>query len=302
MSSIDQVDRDATLAKYRAERDKRLREDGNDQYVEVTGQFAHYLDDPYTERVEREPCSTRCTVAFIGGGFAGLVTGRPAEGGRRRRRPHHREGRRLRRHLVLEPLPGRPVRHPRRSSTCRCSRRPATCRPRSTRTAPRSSSTAGASAVTSASTTTPCSTPRSPTIAWDAEASRWIIRTNRGDEMRARYLVMGTGPLHRPKLPGIPGIEDFAGHSFHTSRWDYDYTGGDPEGAPLTSSGRQAGGDHRHRRHVGAVHPAPGPGVSGAVRLPAHAVDDRRPRQRAHRPRVVRPRGAQAGLAAGVAG
>ena len=45
--------------------------------------------------------------------------------------------------------------------------------------------------------------------------------------MRARYLVMGTGPLHRPKLPGIPGIEKFAGRSFHTSRWDYDYTGGD---------------------------------------------------------------------------
>ena len=44
---------------------------------------------------------------------------------------------------------------------------------------------------------------------------------------------MGTGPLHRPKLPGIPGIETFAGHSFHTSRWDYDYTGGDPTGAPM---------------------------------------------------------------------
>ncbi len=45
---------------------------------------------------------------------------------------------------------------------------------------------------------------------------------------------MGTGPLHRPKLPGIPGIETFSGHTFHTSRWDYEYTGGDPEGAPLT--------------------------------------------------------------------
>jgi cyclohexanone monooxygenase len=44
---------------------------------------------------------------------------------------------------------------------------------------------------------------------------------------------MGTGPLHVPKLPGIPGIESFQGHSFHTSRWDYDYTGGDPQGAPM---------------------------------------------------------------------
>ena len=44
---------------------------------------------------------------------------------------------------------------------------------------------------------------------------------------------MGTGPLHVPKLPGIPGLESFQGHSFHTSRWDYEYTGGDPSGAPL---------------------------------------------------------------------
>jgi cation diffusion facilitator CzcD-associated flavoprotein CzcO len=70
-------------------------------------------------------------------------------------------------------------------------------------------------------------------LSWDDETKRWIIRTNRGDEMRARFVSMGTGPLHRPKLPGIPGIETFQGHSFHTSRWDYDYTGGDPSGAPL---------------------------------------------------------------------
>ena len=45
---------------------------------------------------------------------------------------------------------------------------------------------------------------------------------------------MGTGPLHRPKLPGIPGIETFAGHAFHTSGWDYACPGGDPAGAPMT--------------------------------------------------------------------
>jgi cation diffusion facilitator CzcD-associated flavoprotein CzcO len=43
-------------------------------------------------------------------------------------------------------------------------------------------------------------------------------------------VTVGTGPLHRPKLPGIPGIDEFAGHAFHTSRWDYDYTGGGPGG------------------------------------------------------------------------
>ena len=68
-------------------------------------------------------------------------------------------------------------------------------------------------------------------LEWDEAKSRWNIRTNRGDAFTAQFLGMGTGPLHVPKLPGIPGIESFKGHSFHTSRWDYDYTGGDPRGA-----------------------------------------------------------------------
>ena len=74
-------------------------------------------------------------------------------------------------------------------------------------------------------------------LTWHENDQRWIIRTNRGDEMRAKFVAMGTGPLHRPKLPGISGIESFAGHSFHTSRWDYDYTGGDPTGALMENLG-----------------------------------------------------------------
>ena len=67
-------------------------------------------------------------------------------------------------------------------------------------------------------------------IRWLQDESRWLISTNRGDAMRARFVVMANGPLHRPKLPGIPGVERFKGHSFHTSRWDYGYTGGDLNG------------------------------------------------------------------------
>ena len=70
-------------------------------------------------------------------------------------------------------------------------------------------------------------------LEWDEAKSRWLIRTNRGDAFTAQFIGMGTGPLHVPKLPGIAGIEQFKGHSFHTSRWDYDYTGGDPSGAPM---------------------------------------------------------------------
>ncbi|MFM7119684.1 MAG: flavin-containing monooxygenase, partial [Gammaproteobacteria bacterium] len=67
-------------------------------------------------------------------------------------------------------------------------------------------------------------------VSWDDVVACWVIRTHRDDVMRARYVIMCNGPLNRPKLPGIPGITEYRGHTFHTSRWDYDYTGGGPEG------------------------------------------------------------------------
>jgi cation diffusion facilitator CzcD-associated flavoprotein CzcO len=71
-------------------------------------------------------------------------------------------------------------------------------------------------------------------ITWDESLSRYIVHTDRGDVLRAKYVCTSTGPLHLPKLPGIPGIHSFVGHAFHTSRWDYAYTGGDAKGAPMT--------------------------------------------------------------------
>ena len=67
-------------------------------------------------------------------------------------------------------------------------------------------------------------------LRWDDGTGRWTVSTDRGDRLRARFVVTATGPLHRPKLPGVDGIGSFRGHSFHTSRWDYGYTGGGPEG------------------------------------------------------------------------
>ncbi|MDG1001543.1 MAG: NAD(P)-binding protein, partial [Pseudomonadales bacterium] len=76
------IDKDALRRKYAEERGKRVRPDGNDQYVEVTGKLGHYLEDPYTPMTERAPVRDHVTVAFIGGGFSGLVTGaRLAESG-----------------------------------------------------------------------------------------------------------------------------------------------------------------------------------------------------------------------------
>ena len=71
---------------------------------------------------------------------------------------------------------------------------------------------------------------------WDETAARWRITTDRGDELTCRWYVLAVGILNLLKLPAIPGMEDFAGHSFHTARWDYAYTGGGP-GEPLTNLG-----------------------------------------------------------------
>ena len=65
---------------------------------------------------------------------------------------------------------------------------------------------------------------------WNPEIRRWVVRTNRGDTLRARYLILATGILNLMKLPAIEGMDDFQGASFHTARWDYSYTGGGPGG------------------------------------------------------------------------
>ena len=64
------------------------------------------------------------------------------------------------------------------------------------------------------------------TLRWDESLKRWRVGTNRGDDIRARFVIMACGVLNMPKLPGIPGIEQFKGKAFHTARWDYEYTGG----------------------------------------------------------------------------
>ena len=86
-----------------------------------------------------------------------------------------------------------------------------------------------------------CFRTRVEEIRWDGDAARWIVATNHGDRMRAHYVVLATGPLSKPKLPGLPGIDDFRGHSFHASRWDYRYTGGDPEGNLTGLRGKRVG-------------------------------------------------------------
>jgi len=231
-TTTDADERDALRAKYREERDKRLRADGNEQYVEVTGSFAHYLDDPYVAPTPREPVHDEVTVAFIGGGFAGLVTGaRLKQAGVSDVRIIEKGGD-FGGTWYWNRYPGAQcdtaafIYLPLLEETGHMPTEKYTHAPEILEHCQRIANHFDLyrDALLSTEVTG---------LEWDEVATRWIIRTNRGDEFRAKYVAMGTGPLHRPKLPGIPGIETFAGHSFHTSRWDYEYTGGNPAGAPM---------------------------------------------------------------------
>lgn len=223
------IDREALRAKYAAERDKRLRDDGNEQYIEPVGKFAHYLEDPYVAPTPREPLTDEVTVAFIGGGFAGLVTGaRLKEAGIDDVRIIEKGGD-FGGTWYWNRYPGAQcdttsfVYMPLLEETGHMPTEKYAHAPEILEHCQRIGKHYDLydNAVFSTEVTD---------LRWDDASSRWIIRTNRDDEMRAKYVCMGTGPLHRPKLPGIPGIETYAGHSFHTSRWDYEYTGGDPAG------------------------------------------------------------------------
>ena len=63
-------------------------------------------------------------------------------------------------------------------------------------------------------------------LSWEEADHRWRITTTRGDSFTSTFLGVGTGPFVVPKLPAVKGVENYQGHTFHTSRWDYEYTGG----------------------------------------------------------------------------
>jgi cyclohexanone monooxygenase len=86
-----------------------------------------------------------------------------------------------------------------------------------------------------------CFQTRVEGLRWDEGARRWIVSTHRGDRIRARWVVMALGPLNQPKLPGVPGIDDFEGHAFHACRWDFAYTGGDSFGNLTGLHGKRVG-------------------------------------------------------------
>lgn len=222
-------DPNALREKYRAERDKRLRADASEQYVEIAGQFAHYLEDPYVERLDRAPILDEVEVVVVGGGFGGqLAAARLREAGVEDIRIIEKGGDfggtwywnrypgaacDIESYIylpLLEEVGYLPVE--------KYSRAPEILR-HSRAIGEKFDLYKGALFQTEVTE-----------MRWDEDTSRWTVSTNRGDALKARFVVMANGPLHRPKLPGIPGVEGFKGHAFHTSRWDYEYTGGDSNG------------------------------------------------------------------------
>jgi cyclohexanone monooxygenase len=222
------IDKDALRLKYRQERDKRLRADGIDQYRRLAADTA----DPHTPYAEREPRRDHVTFAFVGGGFAGLATAaRLREAGVGDVRIVEKGGD-FGGTWYWNRYPGAQcdtasyVYMPLLEETGHMPTEKYAHGPEILDHCARIGHQYGLydNALFHTEVTD---------LQWDGARSRWTVRTNRGDEFTAQFVGIGTGPLHVAKLPGIPGIDTFRGHSFHTSRWDYRYTGGDAKGAPM---------------------------------------------------------------------
>ncbi len=223
-------DPDALREKYRLERDKRLRDDGNDQYTEVKGDFAHYVDDPYIETPTlREPLTDEIDMVIIGGGFGGLLAGaRLREAGIENIRMIEKGGN-FGGTWYWNRYPG---------AACDIESYVYLPLLEELGYMPTKKYIDGADILDYSQQIARkynlyddvCFQTEVTEMRWDETIDRWIISTNRGDVMKARFVTMSNGPLNRPKLPGITGIDSYKGHTFHTSRWDYHYTGGDASG------------------------------------------------------------------------
>ena len=223
-------DPDALAKKYRIERDKRLRQDGNDQYQEISGEFSYFADDPYINtELERDPLEDEVDVLIIGGGFGGMLAAvRLKQAGIDNFRIIEKGGN--------------------FGGTWYWNRYPgASCDIESyiyfplleeTGFIPKKKYTDAAETLEYCHIIcekyqlydNACLQTEVTSTVWDEDINRWIVSTNKKDKIKARFVVHSNGPLNRPKLPAIKGINNFNGHTFHTSRWDYDYTGGDSNG------------------------------------------------------------------------
>ncbi|GAB3440412.1 flavin-containing monooxygenase [Actinophytocola sediminis] len=223
-------DPDTLRARYRAERDRRIRPDGSAQYRPADGDFGYYAEDPWAGPAStREPLTDRMDAVVVGGGFGGLLAAaRLRQEGLARIRVIEKAGdfggtwywnRYPGIHCDIESYVYMPLLEE------------LGCVPR-WKYAPGEEIRQHARAIGRHFDLyrDACFQTGITELRWDEDAEEWLVSTDRDDRIRARYVVVSNGTLDRPKLPGIPGIETTTCHTFHTSRWDYDYTGGDANG------------------------------------------------------------------------
>jgi cation diffusion facilitator CzcD-associated flavoprotein CzcO len=216
--------------KYAAERVRRLRDDGNNQYREITGALERYNEDPYVEPgFTREPLHEELDGLVVGGGFGGLLAAaRLQQAGITNIRIIEKAGD-FGGTWYWNRYPGAQcdiesyVYLPLLEETGYMTKEKYSFAPEIFEHAQRIGRHFNLYERA-------CFQTQIKEARWDDEQGRWTITTDRGDVFKARFVIMSSGPLNRPKLPAIPGIEGFKGHTFHTSRWDYEYTGGDTTG------------------------------------------------------------------------
>jgi len=224
-------DVDALRQKYAYERDRRVRQDGQAQYVEAAGRFAHYgEDDPWADTATaRDPVTGEVEVVIVGGGFGGMMAAaRLREAGVADVRIVE-AGADFGGTWYWNRYPGAQcdvesyIYLPLLEETGYIPQEKYAYAPEIHAHSQRIARHFGLYDVALFQT-------RVHDMRWDSGSSRWLVRTDRGDAIKARFVITATGPANRPKLPGIPGLDSFAGHAFHTARWDYEYTGGDSHG------------------------------------------------------------------------
>ena len=224
----------ALRRKYLAERDKRLRKDMQQQYLEASGAFEGFAQDPYVEPgFSREPLQEEVDVVIIGGGFGGLLTAA------------HLRGQGIKSFRIIEEAGDfGGTWYWNRYPGVRCDIESYVYMPllEEVGTVPSERYATGAEIFAHCQAIgrhfdlydRAMFRTRATRLAWDESQARWIVETDRHDVIRARFVTVSQGPLSKVKLPGIPGIERFQGTMFHSSRWNYDYTGGDAGGGVMT--------------------------------------------------------------------
>jgi cation diffusion facilitator CzcD-associated flavoprotein CzcO len=227
--------------KYAEERERRLRPEGNAQYREVAGELEKFNDDPYIDQVlVREPITQTLDVLIVGGGFGGqLAAARLKEAGFDDFRIIEKAGD-FGGTWYWNRYPGAQcdieayIYLPLLEETGYIPKEKYSYAPEILEHAQRIGKHFDLYPRT-------CFQTQIKTVRWVEGDKRWHVTSDRGDLFKARHVIMSSGPLNRPKLPGIPGIETFKGHTFHTSRWDYDYCGGSSSGGMTKLADKRVG-------------------------------------------------------------